>query len=316
MQWVIPLLLRAGHEVRGVDNFYRYGRIERTREYEFVEGDLSDPDTARRAVRGVDGVIQAAARIFGVGGFHRYAADILSSDVVVHQNILRASVEHAVPKVVYISSSMVFERARSHPSKEEDAFDAPVPATDYGLSKLVGERLSRAFYGQYGIRYAVWRPFNIITPYEQGEEEPGLSHVFADFIRSIVQERKNPLPIIGDGRQIRCFTWIGDVARAIADWSFHETSDGETFNLGNPEPITMRELANLIQQEAKELGLIESDAAPLEFTTMQTFADDVRKRIPDVSKARLVLGWEPIVTTRDAVRRCLKHLAQHEGVGL
>ena len=117
MQYVIPVLLKKGYEVIGVDNFARYGEIERKRNYK-------------------------------------------------------------------------------HPSKEEDAFESTIPSTDYGMSKLVGEKLCRAFARQYGINYVIWRPFNIITPHEVAEKEQGLSHVFADFIKNLIVEKKNPLPIM------------------------------------------------------------------------------------------------------------------------
>src|SRR5829696_923993 len=109
MQWVIPKLIHAGHEVTGVDNFFRYGRSDRERDYEFVEGDLTDEALVRDVLRGNDIVLQAAARIFGVKGFHHYPADILNRDVVLHQHILWHAKEQ-IQKVVYISSSMVYER--------------------------------------------------------------------------------------------------------------------------------------------------------------------------------------------------------------
>ena len=137
MQYVIPVLLKNGHEVVGVDNFARYGEIERDRDYEFVRGDLTDKSFVDSIMKGIDGVVQAAALIYGVGGFHKYPADIISKDSVLHQNILWAMVENNVKKISYISSSMVYERCHSHPSKEEDAFESVIPSTDYGLSKLV-----------------------------------------------------------------------------------------------------------------------------------------------------------------------------------
>ena len=308
MQWVIPHLMQQGHDVVGVDSFVRHGKIDRQRQYEFMEGDLSDAAVVDKAMKGVGGVLQAAARIYGVGGFHKYPADILSHDLALHQNILWAAVANGVEKVGYVSSSMVYERCEAYPSKEADAMDQKVPYTDYGLSKLVGERMSMAFQSQYGIRYVVWRPFNIITPYEKGEAEQGLSHVFADFIQLIVQEQRNPLPIIGDGSQVRCFTWIDDVARTIARWTFDSRTDGEAYNLGNPEPIAMRELAQIIYEEAQEQGLIPRTGAPLATRPSEAFADDVKRRIPDVSKAERDLGWEPTLQVRDAVKACLRSL--------
>ena len=153
-----------------------------------------------------------------------------------------------------------------------------------------------AFEKQYGIKYVIWRPFNILTPHEKSGEEQGISHVFADFITSLVVEKKNPLPIIGNGNQVRCFTWIEDVANMIGDWSFEDKTDNETYNVGNPEPITMKDLARLIYQGDDEL----------KFETTKDYHDDVLIRIPDVSKIERELGFKPTVKVKEAIRRCLE----------
>tara|TARA_R110000822_G_scaffold310491_1_gene443478 strand:+ start:6566 stop:7516 length:951 start_codon:yes stop_codon:yes gene_type:complete len=302
MQWVIPHLLKAGHSVLGVDNFVRYGEIERDRNYDFVRGDLTDHDFVDQIMKGVDGVIQAAALIYGVGGFHKYPADILSKDIVLHQNILWAMKKYSVGKIAYISSSMVYERCDTHPSREEDVDDSLIPSTDYGLSKLVGERLCQAFSSQYGIDYVIWRPFNIITPYESGENELGISHVFADFVKNLVIEEKNPLPIIGSGEQIRCFTWIDDVASAIAKFSFDKKTRNQIYNLGNPEPVTMKDLARLIYRGDNELS----------FKTVKSFDDDVMIRIPSIEKAEKKLGFRPTKKVAESVELCVKHTLEIE----
>jgi UDP-glucose 4-epimerase len=306
MQAVIPLLIKDGHEVVGVDNFFRYGRISRERPYKFLEGDLADPSFVTNLItEDVDAVFQGAARIFGVAGFHAYAADILARDIALHQNILWAAKDKKnIRRVVYISSSMVYERCESVPSDEEDVADMRIPSTDYGLSKLVGERLSRAFQKQYGVQFTIWRPFNIVTPFERAEVEPGISHVFADFIDRLIVKRENPLRILGDGEQIRCFTWIDDIARAIAQFSLSDGALNETFNLGNPQPTTMRELAEMIFAIGQERGAIPGEQK-LQFEHLPVFPDDVRVRIPSVEKAGRTLGWEPRVQTRDAIERCV-----------
>ena len=308
MQEVIPLLMQQGHTVIGVDNFARYGEIERERKYEFIRGDLTDPAFVNEVVRDVDAVMQAAALIYGVGGFNKYPADILSKDINLHQNIMQAMLKNGIKKMVYISSSMVYERCIKHPSKEEDVDESLIPSTDYGLSKLVGERITRAFHRQYGIDFTIWRPFNIITPHEVGESDLGLSHVFADYIKNIVKEQRTEIPIIGDGEQIRCFTWIGDVARGIAEFSFDERAANQTFNLGNPEPISMKQLASIIYEQASEKELINGNGNGLTFKTEKSFPDDVRIRIPDVNKAKEVLGWEPTLKVAESVERCLDQM--------
>ena len=300
MQYVIPVLLKQGHKVVGVDNFARYGEIERNRNYEFKRGDLTDVSFVDSLFKdqSIDGVIQAAALIYGVGGFNKYPADILSKDIVLHQNILWAMKKYNVDKVAYISSSMVYERCENHPSKEEDAFNSMIPSTDYGMSKLVGEKLCIAFARQYGIKYVIWRPFNIITPHEVAEKEQGLSHVFADFIQNLLIEKKNPLPIFGDGEQVRCFTWIEDIANTIGEYSFNSKTDNEIYNLGNPEPTSMKELARMIYQGEDEL----------KFKTVREYSDDVIIRIPDVDKAMNELNFRPSMKIKDSIRLCIQKI--------
>lgn len=318
MQVVIPKLLAKGHVVYGVDNLARYGDRpgHAGNDYTFIKCDLTDRLSVESLMNQVkpDYVIQAAATIYGVGGFNKYCGEMYK-DITLHDNVLRAAAGYNVKKVIYISSSMVYENCPQEIGTpvEEDMIDKyPAPYTDYGLSKFVGERVSKAYHTQYGLKYTIWRPFNIITPYEKSEsEEVGISHVFADYIKNIVVERKHPLPIIGDGMQIRCFTWIDEVAQAIADYSFSDKTDGETYNLGNPEPISMRVLAEKIIKIASTEYLLFPDYYPL-YETIGEYKNDVRVRIPDVSKAERELGWKAQMKTDDSIRMCLKYVVENK----
>lgn len=313
MREVIPRLVERGHEVRGVDNYMRYGREAPPPGIEFLEGDLTDPETVRRAVNGVQGIIQAAAQIYGVAGFHRYPADILQRDTLLHGLILREAVERGVERVVYISSSMVYER-QPDVALEEDVPNMQVPLTDYGLSKVMGERLSQAFCRQYDLAYTIWRPFNIIGLHERAAGyDPGVSHVFADFVERIVHECQNPMLVLGSGQQVRCFTWIGDVADAIARYSFEGVSRNQDFNLGNPEPVTMIDLAQRIYRLYHDLIGAEPER-PLSFIHEPTYADDVQVRIPSIDKARQLLTWSPQVPLDEMLRRCIAHALQSPSV--
>jgi nucleoside-diphosphate-sugar epimerase len=310
MQWTIKHLIAAGHEVVGVDNHTRYEDYSHTRivdqaDYEFLSADLTELDRVIDMTSDVDGIINAAALIYGVKGFHEYPADILSNDVTIHRNILEGAVENDVERVVYLSSSMVYEQDEP-PHHEPDVWENKVPSTDYGLSKVVGERYSEAFEDQYDVDYTIWRPFNIITPRERSEDEPGMSHVFADFIRKILVEKQNPMEIFGDGEQVRCFTWIDEVAGAIGRQSFAPETRNEAYNLANPEPVTMKELAQRIFEHGKERGLVSGDS--LEFDHVSIYDDDVKKRVPSVEKARSDFGWDPEIKLEDSLERCLANL--------
>ena len=326
MQSVIPKLLAAGHEVIGFDNLFRYGeRRESAKklDYRYFNTDLSEPydDDMRAFIRDADYIIQAAARIFGVGGFNQFEADILSYDVNIQHNLLTSIVEEfkfqsrPKPHVVYISSSMVYETCPTPDGGvgETDVEHYPAPRTAYGLSKYVGERMLKHYTKQYGIPYTIWRPFNIITPHEPADKNDiGVSHVFADFIENIVVRKMNPLPIIGDGEQIRCFTWIEDVASGIADNLGHHNTLNQTYNLGNTEAWSMKDLARMIYFAAQYEGVISKDAPPLEFVTVKEFLNDVRIRIPNCDKAHMLLNWKAKKKTVESVNECVKHLLTNQ----
>ncbi|NHX41492.1 NAD-dependent epimerase/dehydratase family protein [Haloarcula sp. R1-2] len=310
MQWTIKHLLANDHEVVGVDNHARYEDYNHTRvvdpdKYDFYEANLTNLDRVMNITADIDGIITAAALIYGVKGFHEYPADILSNDLTIHRNILEAARENNIGRVAYLSSSMVYEQDIP-PHQEDDVWDSRVPSTDYGLSKVVGERLSQAFQRQYDIDYTIWRPFNIITPYEIAEDEPGMSHVFADFLRKILIEKQNPMEIFGDGEQTRCFTWIDEVAAAIANYSFASETRNEAYNLANPEPVTMKALARRIFQRGVDRGIIKGEE--LNFEHVEIYEDDVKRRVPEVQKAREHFGWDPEVKLHNSLERCIDNL--------
>lgn len=293
-------------EVIGVDNNSRHGPVKRKREYEFHNIDLTDRRKVDKLFTSVkpDYVIQGAATIYGVGGFNDRAAHILGEDVTLHQNVLRAATGAGTVRVIYISSSMVYETIQDRPVVETDTDNIITPRTHYGLSKLVGERLCEAYNKNYGLEYTIWRPFNIINLKEKAEGPTGTSHVFADFIHEIIEKGSNPVPILGDGRQVRCFTSSKDVARAIAEYSFGPETKNQKFNLGTTKPLTMRELATMIYEIGKDVGLLEGKK-PLRFKTVGNYKNDVKSRIPNINKAKKILGWRPMYSAEDAIYHCV-----------
>jgi len=306
MQSVIEHLLQAGHAVRGVDNFGRHGRVEKKRNYEFIEADLTHADVVNSAMRGIELVVQGAGAAYGVVALNRRPADHLFNDMVLHANILRAAAKNGTPKVAYVSSSMVYEFCTKTPIAEEDFTDTtPAPRTALGLSKFVGERLCQAYAAQYGLKYTVWRPFNIIAAGEKAETEPGVAHVYADMIRKIVHLKQDPVDVLGDGKQVRCFIWVEDIAGAIAKHSFVDATNGRAYNLGNPEPVTILDLASRIHRKAIAMGRLDP-GRPLRFSHRPSPKEDVRVLIPSIERAKKELGWSPKVPLDQSLEACIR----------
>lgn len=308
MQAVIPKFLKQGHTIVGVDNLYRYGKMSKSanQDYQFIKQDLTDRRATEDLCWGFDAVVLAAAKIYGVGGFNHYCGDIIADDTAIQGNILQSCAKHGVKHVIYISSSMVYETCvqdTKFPVSEELVDNCIMPKTDYGLSKLLGERMCQAFYKQYGISYTIWRPFNIITPHERSMPEQGFSHVFADFINNILIKKLNPLPIIGDGEQIRCFTWVDDVAEIISQYSFDSQTINQAFNICNVEPISMKQLAEKIYQHTGNTDV-------LKFTSTKNYQNDVRVRIPAVDKLNSVVGNFQFKSIDKAIKECITTLTK------
>jgi nucleoside-diphosphate-sugar epimerase len=305
MQAVIPKLLAQGHDITGVDNLYRHGVKSSSAgvNYKFINLDLTNTPQTLSLCQGYDVVFLAAAKIYGIGGFNHYCADILSDDIAIQGNIFRSCAlnKQTIQRVVYISSSMVYETCIqdiNHPVTEDLVDNCITPKTEYGISKLIGERICQAFKKQYNIDYTIWRPFNIITPEERAMTEQGFSHVFADFIDNILIKKLNPLPIFGSGDQVRCFTWIDDVAEIIANYSFDIKTINEVFNIANVEPITMKALAEKIYSFGNNPEL-------LRFTNTNAFNNDVLVRVPSIKKLESIIGSKKFQTIDESIRECI-----------
>lgn len=311
-QMLIPVLQKNGHEIVGIDNFSRYGTIERQRNYEFMQGDLADTAVVKSIFDDFkfDAVFHLAAIIYGVVGFHKRPADIIADNNLMTINLLKYGHEK-IQRFIYLSSSMVYERSFTWPHNEEDTDDITVMSTSYGLSKYISERVVQSYHEQYGVEYVIWRPFNIITPFETPEEE-GFSHVFSDMIEKVLVKKQNPLNIFGDGEQIRCFTNIYDVADALSLYSLDARAKNQVFNIGNPEPVTIKELVGHIVRIGKEFGLLPDDYS-IRYNHQPIYADDVKKRIPGVDKIKDVFGWEARIKVVESLTQYIKTAIVKDG---
>jgi UDP-glucose 4-epimerase len=290
---VVRELLGKGYRVRVIDNMSKpSSRVPDG--VEFVRGDLADPKVARETFRGVRACINLAARIGGIGYFHKLPATILSENNCIYSSTFEAAVEHGLDRMVFVSSSMVFESATSFPSREDELLSMPPPFTAYGFSKLIGEWYGRAFFDQHGLRYTICRPFNAIGPDEEAGEEVGEAHVIPDLVKKVLSGQ-HPLELLGDGNQTRCFTHVRDIARGIVMALESDKAINEDFNLGTANEITMLELARRIHE-------LCAPGRPFEVKYVPGFASDIRRRVPDGSKAKRLLGWEPRISIDEGLR--------------
>jgi UDP-glucose 4-epimerase len=293
---LVRSLQDRGHDVRVVDNRSKIGGAALPSDVEVMEGDVSDPETCVRALDRADVCFHLAARIGGIGYFHRYPAAILDENNTMLSAVFRTATETGT-KMVYVSSSMVFERASEFPTPEEALDRSPPPFSAYGFSKLVGEWYCRAFHEQYGTPFAIARPFNAYGPGEYPESEPGLAHVIPDLIEKIFRGDR-PIPILGDGSQTRSFTFVDDVGDAIAAIGTDPRAEGSDFNIGTGVETSIREVLATLWRLCGEEG-----DPPV--VTTPALDVDVARRVPDVSRMRSVLGWTASILLEEGLRRTI-----------
>ncbi len=175
-------------------------------------GNLLLLDEARHAVDGCTHVIHLAAIVGGIANFHKLPHTLLEVNNGLYNAVFRAALDVGVERLVYVSSSMVFERASEFPTTEEHLASCPAPRSAYGFSKLAGEVYCRALHDEHGLPYTICRPFNAYGPGEMPDDEPGIAHMVPDLIRKVLAGQR-PLQIFGSGKQTRTLTYIDDIAK-------------------------------------------------------------------------------------------------------
>ncbi len=230
--YIVQELLSKGCEVVGVDNFSKYGPVAHTYDddprYTFVEADAQDVALMTSLIADCDHLIAGAAMIGGISYFHTFAYDLLATNERIIASTCDAAIAAhkagTLKKVTYMSSSMVFESTDQWPSVEGSELQVPPPLSSYGFQKLAVEYFARAAWEQYQLPYTIVRPFNCVgvgerralsdVEIDSGNVKLAMSHVVPDLVQKVIKGQ-DPLHILGDGSQVRHYTYGEDLARGI-----------------------------------------------------------------------------------------------------
>ena len=319
--YIVEELLFQGHTVVGVDNYSKYGRISKSYDshpnYELIEGDVTEPGLLEGLLIDCDHFIAGAALIGGISYFHTYAYDLLAKN----ERITATSVDAAInahkngklKKVTYMSSSMVYESTDRWPSKEGDEKLIPPPLSSYGFQKLAVEYFARAAWDQYRLPYTIVRPFNCVGIGESralgnaeipsGNVTLAMSHVVPDLVQKLLKGQ-NPLHILGDGNQVRHYTYGGDLAKGIVATLENPLATNNDFNISTNVGHTVTQLAIEINK------IINGESSELAFQRDPGFEHDVQRRIPDVSKAKNLLNFEAKTELREMLSEVIPWIQQ------
>ena len=238
---VVRRLLRDGDwEVRVSDQ--RDAPEWMTASCEVHRGDLRSTDEARAAASGCTHVIHLAAIVGGIANFHRLPHTLLEVNNGLYNAVFRAALDEPVERLLYVSSSMVFERATEYPTTEGHIRETPIPDSAYGFSKLAGEVYCRALHDEHGLPYTICRPFNAYGPGELPDDEPGIAHAVPDLIRKALSGQ-HPLEIFGSGEHTRTLTHVDDIADGIVTATAHPNGLNDDFNISASDERTVAEIA-------------------------------------------------------------------------
>ncbi|HEV3166340.1 MAG TPA: NAD(P)-dependent oxidoreductase [Isosphaeraceae bacterium] len=323
--YLVEELLAAGHAVVGLDNYSKYGPVTHSYDahprFRQVKGDAKDVDLLRALLADCDHFVAGAAIIGGISLFHELAYDLLAEN----ERITAAAFDAAIAvypgkrlkKITVVSSSMVYESASIYPTPEGEQRRCPPPASTYGFQKLATEYFAQGAREQYKLPYTIVRPFNCIGIGEKrakcdkeimsGNVRLAMSHVVPDLVQKVLRGQ-DPLRILGDGSQVRHYTYGGDLARGIRLAVESEAALDEDFNLSTAASTTVRELAELIWRKVK-------GDEPLRIVSDRPYPYDVQKRVPDVEKARRVLGFEATTSLSQALDEIIPWIQAQIEVG-
>ncbi|WHH58343.1 SDR family oxidoreductase [Petroclostridium sp. X23] len=295
---IVDELVRQKQKVVVLDNLST-GTLENLKgsigKVKFIQGDITDLNTCREAMKNVDYVIHQAA----LPSVKRSIDDIVLSNVTNIQgtlNILEAAKQEQVKKVVFASSSSVYGNTEVLPKAENMR---PDPLSPYALQKLTGEMYCRIFYQIYGVKTVCLRYFNVFGPRQSPDSE--YSAVIPIFINRMLH-KMNPV-IYGDGNQSRDFTYVDNVVKANLLACLSEgVGHGETINIGGGCRTTLNDLISFL-----------CDMTGYECTPDYTMPrkGDVSHSLADLSKAKELLGYGDVVSIEEGLRRTVEWFKLH-----
>jgi UDP-glucose 4-epimerase len=252
----------------------------------FFHGDVMNPGELEKATKKCDTVLHLAA-FLGVRETEENPLKTLDVNIQGTYNVLNACIKNNVKRVVFSSSSEVYGNAEHVPISENERL---APVSNYGISKVVAESYIRAFSNKFDLEYVILRYFNVYGPLQRAD------FVIPKMVRASLEN--TPIKIYGNGEQIRAFTHVSDAVEGTL--LAMEKGKNDVFNIGNDrEPISIKNLASLILKITGSESKIEF--VPLDKSDRNE-KREIFKRIPDITKARSVLGYRPKMSLESGIK--------------
>ena len=297
-------LLNKGEEVTIIDNlstgrFANVAHIENHKKFKCFVEDVSNERLTEELIREADFVYHLAASV-GVRLVIERPTQAIINNVLGTEIVLRNACRYRKP-VLIISTSEVYGKSRAQVFKEDaDCVMGPTSRSRWGYatSKAIDEFLALAYFQEKQLRTVVVRLFNTVGPRQTGH----YGMVIPNLVRQALLNQ--PLTIFGDGTQSRCFAHVWDVAPVLVELLARQDTAGTVFNVGTQEEVSIRQLAERILKvtgSRSPLSFIPySQAYPVGF-------EDMDRRVPDLSRIKRLLNYEPKYHLDDILRDVIHH---------
>jgi UDP-glucose 4-epimerase len=302
-------LLAAGHEVTVLDDLST-GRFENIEPlvgkpgFRFAIDAIANAVVLDRLVSECQVIVHLAAAV-GVQLIVEHPVHTIATNVMGTEAVLQAAARYRA-KVLVASTSEVYGKGSRVPFREDD--DVVLGPTNksrwaYAASKMVDEFLALAYYRERDLPVIVARLFNTVGPRQTGR----YGMVIPRFLTQAL--RGQPITVYGDGAQSRCFCDVSDVVVALVGLALHPDAVGRVYNVGSNEEVTILELAHRVRS-------VTHSASPIQLIPYdQAYApgfEDMRRRVPDTTRVRNLLGWEPLVSLDDILARAASYMANYD----
>ncbi|MBZ5705959.1 MAG: GDP-mannose 4,6-dehydratase [Acidobacteriia bacterium] len=296
-------LLQRGDEVFVIDDLST-GRVDNIAQlqddkaFHFEVGSILDFAQLEALVKRVDFIFHLAA-VVGVKKIIEVPVDTIEINVLGSHNVLNLAARYRKPCLI-ASTSEVYGKSTKHPfTEDDDAVYGPTTKSrwSYACSKAIDEFLALAYHNAQGLPVVIARLFNTTGPRQTGR----YGMVLPRFVDQAL--RGQPITVFGNGRQRRCFADVSDAVGALQQLADHPAAIGQVFNVGNPEEISIGELAKLVRKltgSDSEIRFIPYDEA------YQPGFEDMNRRVPNIAKISKLVGYKPKVKLHEIVTRIIE----------
>jgi UDP-glucose 4-epimerase len=304
-------LLKDGDKVAVIDNLStgslkNIDGIKEHAGFSFIEGDIRNTELIGHLIEKSDVIFHLAAAV-GVKLIAEDPVHTIETNIGGTELVLDIANKFG-KKILIASSSEVYGKNEAIPFHEDDDIvlgSTSMSRWSYACSKAIDEFLGLAFYQQYGLEVIIGRFFNTVGPRQTGQ----YGMVVPRFVQSAL--KNEPLTIYGDGRQTRCFSYVGDLVEAIINLMHCEQAAGKVYNIGSNEEISIEELADRIIKMTKSRS--EKQFIPIEVAYGRPI-EDMMRRVPSIERVEETIGWKPKTSLDETLRLVIESEKSKTGI--